>query len=837
MSRNAKYPPIKQKLYFYPMRFILLRALLISGIIINAFFSYSQDTLQVEGEAFKISDISLAIEETSQAVDIVSSKLKSTESLEDILQRFNDLKNKADKLYADTSRERWDYIGMTALESEKSKWVKYQDEVKAIDKKLTDINHLLDDYLEVINKYEDKWKLTYDVAKKDSVQVVEERVQSMIDLLEGERAIHKSTSEMSYKILDSVTQENIIINAVLSEIKEIYADKKGKIFVKDSPGFFEMLDDHDTVSVATQVYHSWQNTKKENRDFLRMNKTRMVFHFFIFGFILWFFYYMRRKLNSMEKGNNRMLLFDSQILKNPIALSFLFALTLSFWYYPNRPQLLAEQLIFLIIVPATWVLYGFVRKDYRLALIVVAVLYFMLQVQQLLVGQILAQRWFMMIEALVGFGFAVYLSRPKSGIYQKLKFGPKIIRLFPLVPIMLGIAIYANYNGSVSLAKLLLTTVIKGSAVGIVLFLFISVIEGLVEFIVASPAREKVHLFKARGHEINRWTRLILRTWAAYTWIMLILTLIRVKDSFLSWWEGILTVGWDFGEVSLTVELIVEFALIIIVFSLVANITKALLEIEILPRFDLKKGIPMAIAVVTRYIILTLGFFMAVAAAGISLDKLGFLAGALGVGIGFGLQNVVGNFVSGLILVFERPIHIDDVIVTENIEGVVKEVGIRASKIRSWDGAEVIVPNMDLISRQVTNWTLSDTNRRREVILKMEYGSDPNKVIEIVKDVLAKNEEVLKEPNPMVLFLGYQQYSIDFRVLFWLNGNMLQGTSDVTLGMYNELKKAGIEVAVPRQRMIMEDKDEEAIKKAVPKKTTSSRRKATPKKDEGEGKE
>jgi small-conductance mechanosensitive channel len=205
-----------------------------------------------------------------------------------------------------------------------------------------------------------------------------------------------------------------------------------------------------------------------------------------------------------------------------------------------------------------------------------------------------------------------------------------------------------------------------------------------------------------------------------------------------------------------------------------------------------------------------------VAAAGIGLDKLGFILGALSVGIGFGLQSVVGNFVSGLILVFERPVRVDDVITSGTVEGTIVEIGIRASRIRDWDGAEVIVPNMELISQQVTNWTLSDSKRRRELFIKVEYGTDPNKVIEIIKTVIDEHDTVIKDPVPMVLFLGFKEFSADFRVLFWVTENMLSTTSSVSIGIYNALKAEGIEIPIPK-REILEKK--EPVKKITRKKT------------------
>ena len=125
---------------------------------------------------------------------------------------------------------------------------------------------------------------------------------------------------------------------------------------------------------------------------------------------------------------------------------------------------------------------------------------------------------------------------------------------------------------------------------------------------------------------------------------------------------------------------------------------------------------------------ITVGFFLAVSASKFPLDKITIIISAFGIGIGFGLQNIVNNLVSGLILAFEKPIQIGDIIEVDTRSGTIKEIGIRSSKLATSDGAEVIIPNGDLISHHVINWTLSNTNRRVELIVGVAYGSDIEKV-------------------------------------------------------------------------------------------------------------
>ncbi len=157
---------------------------------------------------------------------------------------------------------------------------------------------------------------------------------------------------------------------------------------------------------------------------------------------------------------------------------------------------------------------------------------------------------------------------------------------------------------------------------------------------------------------------------------------------------------------------LIVFVGTVYVATLLSRFVRFVLDEEVYPRVALGRGLPSTISVLTNYGILTLGFFVAISVAGIDLSRLTIILGALSVGIGFGLQNVVNNFVSGLILVFERPIQVGDTVEVGQLLGHVKRIGFRSSTVRTYDGAEVIVPNGNLIASEVINWTLSDRTRR-----------------------------------------------------------------------------------------------------------------------------
>jgi potassium-dependent mechanosensitive channel len=179
------------------------------------------------------------------------------------------------------------------------------------------------------------------------------------------------------------------------------------------------------------------------------------------------------------------------------------------------------------------------------------------------------------------------------------------------------------------------------------------------------------------------------------------------------------------------------------------------------------------------------------------LTKLTILVGAFSVGIGFGLQNVINNFVSGLILLFERPIKVGDVIEVGGNVGEVTRIGIRASVIRTADGSEIIVPNGSLISSQVTNWTFSDRKRVVEVSVNVAGGADPQRVVELLKSTAASHPGVAKEPSPHVYVTSFSAGALTFQLRAWIDRyeDLAQLRSDLSLVVNNALAHEKIAIA------------------------------------------
>jgi small-conductance mechanosensitive channel len=221
-----------------------------------------------------------------------------------------------------------------------------------------------------------------------------------------------------------------------------------------------------------------------------------------------------------------------------------------------------------------------------------------------------------------------------------------------------------------------------------------------------------------------------------------------------------------------------------------------------LTRTALDAGSRQAVATITRYVLLLVGFLVLLQTAGIDLTTFNVLAGAIGIGVGFGLQNVVSNFISGLIIMFERPIKIGDRIVVDQVEGEVIEVGARATTVLTNDNIAILVPNSKFITENVVNWQYNDNNVRFRIPVSVAYGSDVEKVEKLLLEVAKENEDVLEDPPPAVRLLEFGDNGLHFELRAWSSSLVHRKgrlTSALNRAIYEKFNEAGIEFPFPQR--------------------------------------
>ena len=225
-------------------------------------------------------------------------------------------------------------------------------------------------------------------------------------------------------------------------------------------------------------------------------------------------------------------------------------------------------------------------------------------------------------------------------------------------------------------------------------------------------------------------------------------------------------------------------------------------------RFGLHRGIPELISSSVFYLVMAVVCMTAAVEAGVRLDKFTVLTGALGVGLGFGLQNIVNNFVSGLILQFERPINVGDFLDVGNVVGTVSRIGVRSSTLLTPQGAEVIIPNATFISGQVTNWTLHSTCRRVDIPVRVAYGTDPNRVNDLLLEIAAQSPGVLKNPPAVANFKGFGESALEFELMFWSEISVhFKYRNEIAIAIDAAFREAGIEIPIPQREIHVHNVD------------------------------
>ena len=228
----------------------------------------------------------------------------------------------------------------------------------------------------------------------------------------------------------------------------------------------------------------------------------------------------------------------------------------------------------------------------------------------------------------------------------------------------------------------------------------------------------------------------------------------------------------------------------------------------------LPPGVPTAISKTVSYAVVLVGLWFAVLASGMDVTRFTVLVGTLGVGIGFGLQNVVNNFVSGLILLYERPVRLGDVVEVGKTTGEISRIGVRSSTVKTFQGAEVVVPNSNLVSNELVNWTLSDRARRIEIEVGVAYGSDPERVVKLLVEAARGHDGVLEFPPPSALFTGFGDSSLDFQLRCWTRRFDLWTVvaSEVRIAVSRALEAAGIDIPFPQRDLHVVSVDPQAAR-------------------------
>ncbi len=455
------------------------------------------------------------------------------------------------------------------------------------------------------------------------------------------------------------------------------------------------------------------------------------------------------------------------ICKKPFISSFLVVTTIIPYFYDHPPAVFLETLFLISIALALVLVKNDVPKITYNFLILLLSLDIAYGISNLFIEIANVDRYVIFILSIISIitSFIFYKKAkanpendlPNTGLALKIFAGFQVVSLL------------LNMTGRFSLAKIIGVTSVFNLWMLVVLYLVVRIIVQSL-YLQFKIKRGSNSIINWVDYElVQKKFKKALVIAASLLWLFFLSQNLNIEDWASDNITSILKQPQTIGGATFTFGGFVIFIFVIWLSSLVSKLISYFYDVSAQRVTDLsvqrKKN--RSSALIIRMAVFSAGFLLAVAASNFPLDKLTIIISAFGVGIGFGLQNIVNNLVSGLILAFEKPINIGDVIQVDGHIGTMKEIGIRSSKVATGDGSEVIIPNGDLISHQVINWTLSNNNRQIELRIVTAYGVDISKVKDLFKSVLSDRDDIMSNPAPAVFVNNISETAVEFKVLFW----------------------------------------------------------------------
>jgi small-conductance mechanosensitive channel len=654
-----------------------------------------------------------------------------------------------------------------------------------------------------IDRIIETWRATQDaVAKKFLFKaVLQRRVEEVLREVQATREVAQQQTSQLLKLQSQIADRLAGLAETRKEIDRAREEFGRSLFTRDRAPLWQALfqpEAHDLIVV--QAVQSSQRFIEDLQAFIQKYSDRVLWHAVFFLAMILLFHFLRRGLAPEEiehlGGSSSIFVFERLY-----ASSFLLSLIAVPLFYPGAAATLLRIGIFPTVIPVVRLLPRLLPKISPRWIYLLVAIYVTDFLRYLLPAAGLLHRVLLLATATGGcIGIGLFL-RSRGAERSATRSGQRVLLVVVQLGLfLLGASVVSNVVGNTTLAEALVSSPIRILYSAALIFAGAHLLMTLTAVALQSRLARWLRSVREHGELIASRCLAVIRLAASLLWVILSLHTVGILGDISAAGTAFLELRWKVGAAEISIQGLAAFFAVLITAVLVSRMFRFVLSEEILPRIRLPRGVPGAVDVLCRYGVLLLGFFIALAAAGVDLSKVTLLVSALGVGIGFGLQNVVNNFVSGLILVFEHPVQVGDFVEVGTTFGEVRKIGFRASVLRTPDGADVVIPNSELVGARFVNWSLSDWLRRINIPVSAAYGTDPDRVIEILTEVARKHPAVLANPAPMAVFDRFGDSALHFTLFCWSYvDRFFLARSDLTIAINNAFKEAGIQIPFPQQ--------------------------------------
>ena len=685
-------------------------------------------------------------------------------------------------------------------------WIEYQKNLRNYQDDLQKIIREIQEQQSFYVNNKVKWERSLPNLEKTLTAQIRNHIDSNLDKM------NQIINEFDLRIRNLITTENkivqdiVFVDGILNEINSLNDKRKSELFKQNEKNIFSVsFSDSFSGSVSDRLNLAFRDNTKTFGYFYSSIKSNLITFLLLLIILISYFIFIRKKYIQLNynESNPEFYRINRIVIQKPGLTVLVIIFILWIIVIPYSPMVLSlflylASLIIILRILST-IIDPFIRKIEIAVIILLTLSNF----------EIFAwyfnnfSRFYLLLESVAGIALTYKYILPGYKVdkfrnqNKRLLLSVRIITIF--IFLLYSIALVSNLWGFVNMSGYCVKLGVYTGVISMLVHGFYrisyTIIHASVDVLnIYYPEIVRKYDFSIRNKS-SRYLKFIL----GFIWISGILRISEIYEIVSSAIVNIFTDKVKIGTLSFSLGKLVLFIGVLYFTFVLARFTKRIFEREILARHEMKRGVAASISLTIRIFIVFFGTLIALSLSGLDFSKIGIIAGALSVGIGFGLQNIVNNFISGLILVYEKPVQEGDTIEVDTLLGRVSNIGTRSSTITTYDGAEVVVPNSNLISNQLINWTLSDNIKRVEIKVGTSYDSNPHQVLDLLLNAALSHEKVLKYPEPRPLFVGFGDNSLDFRILFWVRfEDGLTTQSDVALKIFDILKENNIKIPFPQ---------------------------------------
>jgi len=758
-------------------------------------------------ESISAAEIGASLLEVSNLMKDIRNKVAPSQEFKNIQKDISDVSARFETEQQATMKL---LQAEATLESLQTDGVLWQENKKEMDKLLRVISDREDKLQAAMNQLADlqkTWSQTLERMKSEPVEKsIVQNINEVILSIENEQKYFKNEQTAVTDLQRQVAGMSAQCLTILDEIFQVQRTTFSKMGKESQPIWSHELLVRASSGGFAHLREIAAIPKKDMELYFFDPSGLMLIHFGFFIFLSALFFMMRSRISRWAPDDSSV--FMSSAFNHPYSVSFIATLLIASSPYFSLTQTIQNLFQVLALVVMIRLIQPAVHQRMRFALYALGLLFALDMVRNAFAGAIFIDQVMIITEAFIGIGVLGW-------IWISGKLQPSFIEGFELtrlrilrtgvvtVLVLLTVGLMAGILGFLLAAHLFVSGVIISGAIALALFASVKIVGIIVAFSLRVwPLRLLYMVSHNRSFLEHRIYRILV--WAAIpAWVVRVLDYVGLLQPFILLGENLLAAKLERGSVSISLGDVFAFILAVLTAHYLSRFICFVLNEDVFPRTKVSHGIRYTTTRLISYVIMFFGFYVGVGLVGIDLTKVTVLIGAFSVGIGFGLQSVVNNFVSGLILLFERPIQMGDTIEVGNIRGTVRRIGIRASIVRSRQGAEIIIPNSQLVAEQVTNWTLSDQRRRIDLPIGVNYASEPRKVIEVIETVASAHPRVLKNPAPQVLLTGFGDNSISYELWSWTNesDDYPKIRSELAVAIYDAIDAAGMSFPFPQREV------------------------------------